>query len=434
MSFRLSRRTFLRGAGASIALPFLDAMRPARASAATEQPRRFFLFYMPNGFPMERWLPIGASGGSLLDPLRRHEPSLARLTGLQNLAVGGIGATGTHACATGGFATASPPRRSEGDDVFNGVSVDQMIARASACATPLSSLITGTDPASTSSCQLDWSCLYTSHVSWVSPTTPGAKLTEPTKLFDTLFGDAAGGPGSAAALDRRRRRRSILDTIGDHSRALGARLGANDRRRVDEYLDGIRALECRTLHEAVAAPEGISSPAGGSGLVERTKLHLELSVLALRLDLTRVASFMYGFSGFGGPYDFLGVSEDHHAMIHGQRSPEIEAQLLRVAEFQVAQFGYLLDLLAEDHGDGPLLDSTLALFGNEFADANQHRVENLPVLLAGRAGGAVRTGLTLDLPGRPLGDLYLTLLRAWGLDAHRFGTDGRDPIPELLPG
>lgn len=437
---RLSRRATLRGFGTALALPFLDAMRPARAQTTTTPAApRLCYFFVPCGINMPTFTPDSTGADyelpDMLTPLANVRDRVSVISGARVTAAFDQGdGPGDHARGTSTFLTAAHPNKSE-TRVQNAISVDQIAAQAWRGRTPLGSIELGCEPGGAAgSCDVGYSCAYVHHVAWASPTTPLPKETNPRAAFDRLFqaSDAALSP--KAREDKRRRRRSVLDFVADDSRRLQRALGKDDRARLDDYLTGVRELERRVEAQATTTCEVPAAPEGTAGdTQEYVRQMLDLIVTAFRCDLTRVATFMFGNGGSNRAYGFLGHPGSHHEYSHHNNDKEKLAALADIGRFEVAQFAYLMEQLAAiDDGGVSLLDRSGLLFGSELEDGNSHGHQNIPLLVGGRLDGQLKTGEHLALPTTTeLGDVHLTMLQAAGLDIATVGDDGRRAIPAL---
>ncbi len=428
----LSRRAFLRGAGAAIALPWLDAM-VAGLRAPAEVRRSVFIF-APNGKKMDEWRPTNEGADFelpyLLEPLAAHRDRLLVPTRLDLDAGFAHGdGPGDHARAAASFLTTAHPFKTGGADIRNGISVDQVIAQAVGSATRFPSLELGMERGRRAGvCDSGYSCAYSHNISWSSPSTPVAKETSPKEVFRRLFGDPdAIGDASAARLESSHRR-SVLDAVADDARALTRELGATDRAKLDEYLTSVRALE-RRLAQAeleepahVPVPEALANPSRGGGFPERLDLMYELCALALESDATRVISFMLGNAGSNRAYRFLDVPDGHHNLSHHRGDPAKIAKIRKINRWHVERFAAFVDRLAATaDGTGSLADHTMVLYGSGLADGNRHRHNDLPVVLV---GGPKDLGHGRHLKAKkrtPLGNLYLSLLHRMGVEADSFG-------------
>lgn len=442
--FRLSRRTFLKGAGAALSLPLLEAMLPGTARAQAAAPRRFFAFYVPNGIHMPAWTPSSSGAGyaltPILAPLAPHQADVLVLSGLDNYAATAQGnGAGDHARGTACFLTCVHPYKTEGSNLSLGPSVDQLIADHLSGQTQLRSLELGCEGGgSTGGCDSGYSCAYTRNISWRTATTPVPKLTNPRSVFDRLFAGFNPGESWESIAKRRRYKQSVLDFVMQDAQRLDARLGGRDRAKLDEYMTSVRELELRldnaTADEGptcqpFAQPEGTPQDFG-----EHVRLMLDLVALSFQCDITRVGSFMLGNGGSNRSYSFIGVPGAHHELSHHQGDPAKHAALQTINTWEVEQLAYLLGKLkAADDVTGSVLDNTLVFFSSEVEDGNSHRHYDLPVLLAGGGGGMVTPGRHVSYPGNtPIANLFVSILQGMGVATSTFGDDGTAPLPNLV--
>jgi hypothetical protein len=426
----LPRRSFLRGLGAVVALPALDAMRPAFA-ATVERPLRLGFVYVPNGVTLGDWTPAGNGAGfelsRILKPLEPLREDLLVLTGLGQHNGNALGdGPGDHARAAASFLTGVHPYKTAGADIRNGVSADQLAADVLGRETLFPSLELGCETNETvGNCDSGYSCAYTNSLAWRSETTPLPPETNPRLVFERLF-------GSYAELDpetRRRRirqRASVLDAVRERTAELVPSLGASDRRKLDEYLTALREIEQRIERAEKERPvenPGVRPPAGvPASFEDHAELMAELMCAAFRTDLTRVVTLMLGREGSVRSYPEIGVPEPHHPLTHHRSNPEWIDKVSQINTWHVELFGRLLQRLAAVREDGErLLDRSLILYGSGLGDGNRHTHEDLPILLAGRGGG-VRPGRHLVYaPHTPLNNLFLTLLGRIGVPAESLG-------------
>lgn len=442
----LSRRTFLRGAGAALALPWLEALvKPAFAQAAP--PRRFLGFYVPNGFNMSRFWParagaLDAAGleGTSLAALAPHAARLLLLNGLDNHAGSAQGdGPGDHARGTSTFLTCVHPLK-HASMVQIGPSVDQLLARHYEGQTRFASLEAGCEGGdNANACDSGYSCAYSRNIAWRDATTPLPKETNPRLLFERLFGGVDPDATPEARALRLRRRTSVLDYVLRDAERLEQRLGAADRRRLDAYLTGVREIEQRLV--AAEAENQVCGPAFQQPVgvppdrAEYARLMLDLLVEALRCDLTRVATFMFGNGGSNRAHREIGVAEGHHELSHHQGDQARLETIARIDAWEAGILAHLLDRLADAQvGGGSLLDETTVFFSSEIEDGNSHRHYELPIVLAGRAAG-LPTGQYVDLRGpqqnnQPVANLFMRVLADAGAGVDRFGDDG-DRVLEL---
>lgn len=435
MSSLLSRRTILKGLGASIALPWLEAMGPLHAwgnqaaPAATRVPMRMAFLYVPNGKHMAEWTPT-ADGGSftlprILEPLADVKDYVNVMTGLtaDKARPNGDG-PGDHARAMAAFLTGAQPRKTAGSDIRAGLSVDQAAAARIGNQTRLASLEIGADPsAMAGNCDSGYSCAYSSTISWRSATQPVPKLNNPRQVFERLF---TTGP-DADRIRSDRNRRSILDFVREDAASLQPNLGANDRRRLDEYLGAIRDIEQR-IERAARLPEpprpNVTQPAGiPASYQEHLRLLADLLVLAFQADITRVSTFVFANEGSNKPYPFIEVREGHHDLSHHGNDRAKLQKIATINRFHVTQLAYLLNALKNiREGDRTLLDNCMIAYGSGNSDGNRHNHDDLPILLAGRGSGTIRTGRHIRYRNNtPLNNLWLSMLDRMGTSMDALG-------------
>ena len=439
----LPRRTVLRGLGTALALPMLEAMAPsACAMDAGHGPRRLAVFYTPNGMMMDAFRPAAAGNlagqplPAILTPLAPLHDRIAVVTGLGHPMAAALGdRPAGHGRSCPAFLTGAHVHQTEGSDIRCAISMDQVFARYLGEATQLSSLEMGIDPASLlGSCDIGYSCAYTNGISWASPTVPLPVTANPRDVFERLFGDG-DVQDDAGRLAQARRQTSILDFVREDTARLSGQLGAGDRHKLDEYLEATRDVERRIQRaastDAQAAP--MAPPAGiPDSFDDHVRLMIDLQVLALQADLTRVASFMIGREICNRTYPQIGVPDSHHMLSHHGHSAAKMAQLALINRLHMDYFAYLLTRLSQVHdGAGSLLDSTLVLRGSAFGDSNEHDHMDLPIVLAGASvvGGQHWT----FAKGTPMSNLLLAALQTLGVPARSFG-DSTGPIRGVFHG
>ncbi len=432
----LARRTVLRGMGATIALPFLDGMVPAFANSrriAAALPLRVGALYAPNGMNMQDWTPA-AEGAAfeltpILQPLAPFRDRMVVLSGLANNAADQLPGEGSgdHSRSSAAYLTGAHAKKTEGADLENGISMDQVAAREFRRHTQLASLelaLEANDMAG--GCEHGYSCAYTGTVSWASATTPLPMENDPRAVFERLFG-SSDSTEREARLARLRMERSILDAVSERLAQLRKGLGASDRRKVTEYVDAVRDIERRIQ---VAEDQSnrelpvVAQPAGVPPTYEGyAKLMFDLWALAWQCDLTRVTSFMYGREKSGRSYPEIGVPDPHHPLSHHQDRPDRLARLTKLNTFHMSLFAHFLEKLHSiREGDGRLLDRVLIVYGAGMSDSNMHHHQNLPALLVGTGSGQVAGGrhvrVAKDLP---LANLHVTMLDRMGIPIDRLG-------------
>ncbi|MDG1951290.1 MAG: DUF1552 domain-containing protein [Gammaproteobacteria bacterium] len=419
----LPRRTLLRGIGASLALPLLDSMVPAlsSASAKTAQPaKRMGVVYVPNGMAMKSWTPATEGSGfeitRILRPMAAYQDRMLVLTGLN----GSSSNAGVHASASTRFLTGTIPARSE-SDLQAAVSVDQLVARELGKQTQLGSLELALDQSDVfGSCDIGFSCQYTSTIAWRDAHTPLPMETNPRVVFERLFGDT-GTTDPEVRLKRIRKDQSLLDSVSDRVSELNRKVDAGDRAKLDQYLDAVRDVERRIqLAEAQSDRELplLEQPAGvPQTYEEHAKLMFDMQVLAYQTDLTRVITFMMGRELSGRTYAEIGVPDSHHPTSHHRDDPTLYEKVTKINEFHTSLFAYYLDKLdATPDGNGSLLDNLLMLYGAGMSDSNRHDNTGLPLVLLGGGSGSVKGGRHLRYKeGTPISNLHLTMLDKMGL-------------------
>jgi hypothetical protein len=438
-SWALSRRSALKGLGTLIALPLLDAMQ-VRAQAAAPT-TRFFAFYVPNGMRMSAWTPSseGALNVNALPPILAPlaaagvATDVNVLSGVDNFAAFAQGdGPGDHARGTGCFLTANHLRKTEGADIDNGISVDQVIANAVRGQTRFASLELGCEGGgSTGGCDSGYSCAYSRNISWSGPATPMPKEVNPRNAFDRLFAGVDATETAEARARRIRLKQSVLDYAKDDANRLKARLGTRDRAKLDEYLTGVRDIEQRLDGPAGAECVPPTRPDGVPGdTTAYVRLMLDIAATSFACDTTRVATFMLGNGGSGRSFPFLGVNDAHHEISHHQGDTAKEEKLQIIDTWEVEQLAYFLARLKgiEENGSNVLANSAV-FFSSEIEDGNSHFHGNLPILVGGQGGGAWTSGRHIAFPdGTPIANLFLTFINACGAQATSFGDDGTAPL------
>jgi len=457
----MPRRSFLQGAGATLALPFLDAMRPLFAQGtAASFPVRLAMLYMPNGVRADRWTPAGEGSAfelsPILSPLQRHKQDLLVLTGLQNKAsFEGDG----HYVKTGGWLTGTTITKTTGSDInANGISLDQLAASRIGRETHLPSLELGTEPVQQGiDTNVNYTRLYASHISWKTSNVPLPCEINPRVAFDRLFRAPSSGRGKQAEDDR-----SVLDLVSTDAKRLQGQLGSEDKQKLDQYLESIREVERRIGQEAkvLAARENlppeffkqldsldqrITTTMSKSSIeeemnnrprfdhTEHCRIMMDLMVLAFWSDSTRVSTFMFGNDVTGRNFSFLdGVHGGHHEISHHSNDPGKLDEYERINRWHTEQFGVMLDRMKEiKEGDGTLLDHSMVAFGSPIRDGNAHDPKNVPIVVAGTANGRLDTGRHLVSPqGTPLCSLWMGMLDKVGARVDTFG-DASAPLPGL---
>ncbi|MBI3461878.1 MAG: DUF1552 domain-containing protein [Planctomycetes bacterium] len=443
MTQALDRRTFLKGLGTTMALPLLDAMLPSTVFAAGtpsgRPPVRMAFVFFPNGAIMPAWKPNGVGKdfefSETLQLLAKFRDDINVISGLaqDNGRAKGDG-PGDHARSAASFLTGAHPVKTSGADIRVGISADQLAAEQIGQQTRLPSLELGIEPGrNAGSCDSGYSCAYSNAISWKTPSTPMAKEIHPRLVFERLFGN---GDADHQAVRRKLYRKSILDLVADDANRLKSELGETDRRKIDEYFTGVRELELRIAkaeREAAEKKPDFEVPhKPPREMQEHIRLMYDLLVLAFRSDATRIATFMVGNEGSNRPYPMVGVNAGWHELSHHQGAEEKIAKIKKIDLFHVEQFAYFLEKLkAVKEGEGTLLDNCMVLYGSGLSDGNRHDHHNLPVVLAGRAGGSIVPGRHIQV-GRetPMNNLFLSMVERVGAQASSFG-DSTGTLKEL---
>jgi hypothetical protein len=443
----LPRRTFLRGLGATIALPLVDAMVPALSALAQTEARpvrRLGIVYAPNGMNIWRWKP--ATDGAqfeltpLLEPLAPFRDRLLVLSGLSNKeadAIPGEGG-GDHSRGQAAFLTGVHAKKTQGPDFQAGVSMDQIAARALGTETQLASLELALESNDlVGGCELGLSCAYTGTLSWRGPTSPVPVEIDPRAVFERLFG-SSDTTDPQARLERLQTERSILDSVTSDLQRLQRRLGAADRTKVGDYLDAVRDIERRIQKAEEQSGRElpiVAQPAGVPAVFEEhARLMFDLMALAFQTDLTRVCTFMIGREQSTRTYPEIGVPEPHHPISHHQQRPEYLEKLAKINVFHLTIFAAFLEKLRSTRdGDGTLLDGVMLVYGSGLSNPDAHDHHDLPILVAGGGSGQLRGGRHIKYPlDTPLANLHMTLLDKMGVPVERLG-DSTGKI-ELLSG
>ena len=434
-SFPISRRTMLRGAGAMLALPWLESMTDSSVRAAEDDhseaasPMRMAALFVPNGVRQDMWTPVGEGPDFQLSPtLEPLSPLKDQLLVCSNLWNQASDFGDGHYVKTSGFLTCTTINKSLGIDLnCNGISMDQVAAASVEGLTPLASLELGIDPVSVGvDTNVGYTRVYGSHIAWNGPTSPLAREINPVLVFERLL--RASNPSSSGKNDR-----LLLDRVLADANQLTSRLGAGDRQRMDEYMQSVRSIEKRIQMQA-EGQAGAWVPKASIRLEDRpteedrqheehVKLMLDMIALAFQTDTTRVCTFMFGNAVSGRNFSFLdGVSGGHHDTSHHQNDEEKLRQYQLINRWHVDQYAYLLNKLRDmKEGERSVLDNSMILYGSGLRDGNSHNPHNLPIVVAGKAGGKLATGKHLSFSrDTPLANLYLAMLNAFGIETNRF--------------
>jgi len=427
----LSRRTMLRGLGAALALPVLDAMVPALNAASTAPIRRLGVFYVPNGMSMPYWFPKAEGALTQLPPtlkaLDAFKDRVLLCGGLADEPANRVKGGGDHARSAGTFLTGVPFKLTAGADVFGAISMDQIAARQFAKETQLASLELGIESnAMLGSCDGGASCAYTNTIAWSSPTTPLPVENDPRAVFERLFG-TSGSTDRGARMARIEQDRSILDFVNEQLKSLQRVIGPADKIRTEEYVESVRDIERRiqmaeqqNSRELPVVEQPIGIPAD---YAEHAHLMMDMLALAYQTDLTRISTFMLAKEVSGRSYPEIGVADSHHPVSHHQDEPAKLERLHKINEYHFRQFAYLVDKLSKlPEGDGSVLDYTVFLYGTGISDSNTHFHDDLPIAIVGGKAAGIKGGRYIRYPkGTPLTNLHLTLLDKMGVPAEQVG-------------
>lgn len=435
----LPRRTFLRGMGASLALPLLDAMVPsmtALASTPANPVRRLGFIYIPMGSDISRWTPPSENDLSELSPsLSPLAPVADQLTVLSNMELKNS-YPGTHATSNAGFLSAAKAKWTESTDYHLGTTVDQIAAKQIGQETQLPSLELAMDLLQTvGQCDNGYACVYQNNLSWSSPTTPLPSEAHPRIVFERLFGEGGTSEERRAAL---RRRGSLLDWVSEDVARLQGKLGPEDRNKVSQYLDTIREVERRIQRAEAQTADNVlpdlDRPLGvPASYAEHARLMFDLQVLAMQGDVTRVITFQLAREASTRTYPEAGVTDPHHPTSHHGNNPDKIAKIAKINQFHVSLFAYFLKKLKSTReGNGTLLDHSLYLYGSGMGNPNVHDHVNLPILVAGGGAGRLKGGRHIKYAKpTPLANVHLTLLDKVGVRLDSFA-DSQGKIEELI--
>jgi len=438
---RFLAATTLRGLGTAVALPALESLA---APATTSPPVRMAFVYIPNGVNVDGWRSTGSGHdyvpGRTLEPLAGLRDQFQVLDGLAHrTATAGLDGPGDHARATATILTGVRPRKTAGTDVRAGVSVDQFAAASIGRATRFPSLELSCDaPRRSGECDSGYACAYSYNISWRSATQPATPETNPRLVFERLFGAGRSEERSRSLTARQAGRRSILDFVAEDARAVDRRLDAADRRKFAEFLSSIRELEGQLdRFERMPVPDvadrdlPVTPP---PSYRDHLRLMADMLAVAFRTDSTRIATLMFAHDGSNRTFPEIGIGEEHHALSHHRQDPHKLDRIAAIDRFYAEQFAYLLERLAETkEADGrSVLDHSMIVYASGISDGDRHRHDELPVLLAGRAGDRLATGRRVQLAGeRPMSDLFVMMLELLDVPVERFG-DSSGRLDEIL--
>jgi hypothetical protein len=428
----LARRTFLRGIGTAVALPFLDSMVPALASAATGKPPvRMAFVYVPNGMDMRNWsLDYDGKLTTLPRILKPLEPFKEDVLHLGNLTHNGgralLDGAGDHGRCCASYLTGVQPKKTV-IDIRAGVSFDQVVANQIGHQTRFPSLELGLEDArQAGDCDSGYSCAYTNNLAWKSETQPLPPILDPRALFERMFG--TGAAMTPEARERRSKyRRSILDFVVSDTNKLESSLGPSDRRKLDEYLSSIRAVELqleKAEKDNAQIDPHMEKPYGvPADFAEHFKLMTDMMTIAFQADLTRIMTFLVTHEGTSRAYREIGIADGHHPLTHHRNDPVLMEKVAQINSYQMLQFaGWVEKLKATKEGDGTLLDNCMIVYGAGLADGNRHAHEDLPTILVGRGGNYIKSGRRIvSRRETPMCNLFLTMMDRMGVHTEHFG-------------
>ena len=439
----VNRRRFLRGLGVCLAVPTFESLAPLRALGAglpqaaitpTGAPLRMAFLYVPNGVNKQQWKPTGTGAeytlGKSLEPLAPFRDDIQIISKLeQKNGWAGPDGAGDHARANASILTGARPKKTAGADIRVGVSVDQIAARHIGDLTRFPSLELSCDGVRKSgNCDSGYSCAYQFNLSWRSDTTPVPPESNPRLVFERLFGSGKPGERQRNFDQRIARQHSVLDFVRDDAKTMQRQLGRNDQQKLDEYLTGVREIENRIQKAErfrhlpdphAEAPSGIPA-----NYEEHIRLMGDMLVLAFQTDSTRIGTFLLAHDGSNRSFKDVGVSEGHHNLSHHQNNPETLAKIAKIDTFYIRQLAYFLKRMREtkDRDGKSMLNNSMIVYCGGLGDGNAHSHNDLPVIVAGHAGGAFNPGRHLD-PGSsiPMTNLYVSMLNTMGVKLDSFG-------------
>ncbi|XZE43115.1 DUF1552 domain-containing protein [Pirellulaceae bacterium SH467] len=442
----LHRRAFLRSTGLSIAVPAMLSLGSGRhahgavasgrqAVTATGAPLRMAFMSIPNGVQQDHWFPKeGFELNETMRPLESVKAHFQVLGGLDHVnATAGPDGAGDHARANATFLTGMRARKTAGSDIHVGVSIDQVAAQRMGNVTRFPSLELTSDLIRNSgSCDSGYACAYQYNLAWSSPTTPMTPEANPRLVFERLFGAGEPGEREKNFLQRQATQRSVLDFVLEEAKSLERDLGINDRRKFDEYLSVVREMEKRIeaaekFEEAPSTtePQPVGIPQDFASYME---IMYDMLALAFQTDSTRIATLLLAYDGSNKIFPQIGIPEGHHYLTHNQRVPELAKKVARIDQFYLESFAKFLDRLSrmEDIDGQSILHNSMIVYGGAIADGNRHTHENLPVILAGHAGGRFHPGQYRALDKQPMSNLFVSMLNEFGVDIDAFGdSNGR---------
>ena len=438
----IHRRGFLCNAGVTIALPAFASLNPrslfgastsvapSMATTSTGAPLRMAFMSIPNGVQQEHWFPTAEFGlNETMKPLETLKSHFQVISGLdhENATAGRDGA-GDHARASATFLTGARARKTAGSDIHVGISIDQVAAQATGKITRFPSLELSSDLIRNSgSCDSGYACAYQYNLAWSSPSTPVTPEANPRLVFERLFGSGAPAERRKNFAIRQQTQRSVLDFVLEEASDLERALAASDRQKFDEYLTVVRDLEVRL--KAAESRQDIpeveqTTPQGiPSDFAQYMDLMYDMLHIAFQTDTTRIATLLLAYDGSNRIFPQIGIREGHHYLTHHQREADLAKKVAAIDQYYVSRFARFLERMAstQDMDGNSMLYNSMVVYGGAIADGNKHTHDNLPVILAGHAGGAIKTGRLLKVDSQPMSNLYVSMLNHFGVDTNRFG-------------
>jgi hypothetical protein len=439
----IDRRTVLKGFGACLALPFFESLAVGSSTSSIKAPIRTAFIFVPNGINMDFWTPKSSNYelGGILSPIEHLKNNVSVISGLAQKNAFALGdGPGDHARSAASWLTGCHPRKTNGANIKNGISFDQIIASHFTNSTKFSSLELGCERGGLAGdCDSGYSCAYSNSISWRSDITPAAKETDPRLAFERLFKSEFSGEDEISRKMRLEENKSILDFLNEDAKRLHKKLGRTDQTKLDEYLTGIREIERRIGFAEKESAESLSIAKFNNltqlptDYSEHIRLMGDLMVLAFQTDTTRVATFMFANEGSNRAYKMIGVNDGHHEMSHHQRNSEKLDALYKINKFHVEQLAYILDKMNSiKEGDKTLLENSMLVYGAGICDGDRHNHDDLPILLAGNAGGKIKKGKHIQVPkNTPMTNLFLSMGDKLGMDIEKIG-DSTGKLLEVL--
>jgi hypothetical protein len=422
--------------GACMALPLLEAMLPLNALASTvkqSRPNRMAFIFVPNGMHMPAWTPATEGAfelPSIMEPLKNVRDSLTVLTGLTQHNAEALGdGGGDHARSAAAWLTGCHPHKTDGADIKAGISVDQLAAQKVGQKTPFPSLELGIDQSAMGgNCDTGYSCAYVSNISWRGESQPVAHEVNPRLVFERLFASDDPNETAESRARRKQEKKSILDFVMEDAKRLNTKLGTRDQGKLQEYFTDVREIEQRldrieVARERMRLSNALPTAGNPSDVGTHIRLMCDMMALAFQADLTRICTFMIANDGNNRGYPEIGVPEGHHDMSHHGHDPVKQEKVRKINQYHMTQVGYLLDKLQSiQEPEGTILDNSMIVYGAGISDGDAHNHDNLPILLAGKGAGTIKTGRHIRYAdGTPMTNLFLSMLDRMGVHAETIG-------------